>query len=373
VALRAWSRHRARRSAGDGGFTLIELLVSMTVMAIGVIGVMGVMQSSMGVVVRTNRRSAGMNFATQTIEAYRAIPYSQLTPASTTSTTTKTVKGTTYTASSGITWASDGVTTQAYKQVTVDVTWTDRAGFHDVRQGTVIYNGDSTAATSTTQACNSGNAPSPPTNLVANTPFNVSGTTGVDLTWTPPATTSAPVAFWKVQWSVDNFSTYYTVTNALSATVTALRVNGLSSGTNYQFRVQALSICGATSSWSPIASATTYTAAALLCIPGSASVSPTGTGRVNNGAKAVLAVIPLVSINTSGTCTTFTMKYSPTSGVQRTGSLGLGTGGVYSGQIPTANSDPWDVGQHSIDIYDSINVKRATVVLTVCEKNVSSC
>jgi prepilin-type N-terminal cleavage/methylation domain-containing protein len=367
----------ARRApdAHEGGFTLIELLVSLTVMAIGVVGIIGVMSSSAGVVVKTNQRARGTNLATETIEAFRAIPYAQLSPASTTSTTVKTVKGTVYTVSKGLTWASDGSTPQAYKQATVSVTWTDRAGFHDVRQSTLIFNGDDTSTTSTTTSGGSGSgscaAPNPPTNLIASTPLNVSGTTGVDVNWTPPST-GVTVAYYRVQWALASSSTWYTASNALQASITGLRVNGLSSGTAYQFRVQGLSLCGATSSWTPVATATTETAASILCIPGVATITPTSSGRSNNGNNAVLSQTPVVSLNTSGTCTSFTMKYSPRSGVVRTAGLSA-SGSLYSGPIGTATSEQWDVGPHSIDIYDSINVRRASVVLTVCEKNTQSC
>ena len=391
---------RGTSVASHDGFTLIELVVSMTVMAIGIVGVVGVVQSSMGVVVKTNQRARCMNFATQVVEAYRAIPYPLLVPSNTTSTTQLTGKGPTCTATSGLTWASDGANAQAYKQATVNVTWVDRAGAHDVRQTTLIYNGDPSTASGTTSGGGSSGgggsggssggssgggstsggsggdpcvAPSPYSNLIANTPLNIAGTTGIDLNWTPPVSTPVPVAYTTVQGSVDNFSSYFTVTNAMSATVNSLRVNGLSSGTAYQFRIQGLSLCGATSTWSPIATATTETTASILCIPGAATVSPTGSGRTNNGPHAVLSTTPIVSINTSGVCSTFTFKYSPRSGVQRTGTLATKVGGLYSGAIATATSEAWDVGQHVIDIYDSVPIKRASVVLTVCEKNVVSC
>jgi hypothetical protein len=191
----------------------------------------------------------------------------------------------------------------------------------------------------------------------------------VDLSWTPPVATPVPVAAWRIQSSVDNFSSFYTVTNSLSAAVTSLRVNGLSSGTTYQFRVQGISACGTPSTWGPIATATTETATTILCVPGAAAVSPTGSGRANNGANASLNQTPVVSINTSGTCDTLTFKYSPRTGVQRSATLTKGVGGVYSAAIPTATSEAWDVGQHVIEIYDNVPIKRATVVLTVCEKN----
>jgi hypothetical protein len=47
--------------------------------------------------------------------------------------------------------------------------------------------------------------------------------------------------------------------------------------------------------------------------------------------------------------------------------------GVWSGSLAGATTAAWDVGQHPIDVYDSLGVKRGTAVLTVCEHNAKVC
>lgn len=353
-------------SRDSDGFTLIELVVSITVIALGIVGSIGVMSSSFGVAVRTDRRTTATNLATKTVEALRATPYQQIATSNTTTTTQQAVKGTTYTISQGVAAASDG------KQATVDVTWTDRGGSHDVKQSTLIYPGGLSSAPTTTVAgtCGIPNNPSP---VSAITPLDVSGTTGIDVSWTPPVSTPSPIASWIVQWSVDAFATVQTVTSSLYGSITALRVTGLSSGTTYQFRIASIGVCGQVSGWSPIATATTAVWAGAGCLMGAPSVTPSAVERSNNGNSAVLAATPIVSLNTSGTCLTFTIQFSPRQGVTRTLALIKGTGGVYSTPITNATTEGWDVGQHAIDVYDSSSTKRATVILTVCEHNAASC
>src|SRR5687768_8527250 len=154
---RSLATMRARRERGEGGFTLLELVVSLTIIAIGIVGTISMISSSSGASIATERRNTAVNLATQNVEATRAMPYANLIVSNTTTTNITVVKATTYTISKALVWATDGVNAQAYKQVTVDVTWRDRAGLHTVNQSSLISSG--TAQTTTSVPCSGPSCP----------------------------------------------------------------------------------------------------------------------------------------------------------------------------------------------------------------------
>lgn len=357
----------------DGGFTLVEVLVAMTVLAVGLVSITTVTSSSLDVSVRTSRRTNAVDIATQAIEATRAIPYDRITPASTTTTSTVQIKGTTYTLSQGIVWAASGTNTQAYKQAVANVRWSDHDGVHDVSQTTKIYPGGMTPSTTAPAHTTGCGALSAPTLVVAGVPLDFSGTTGVDITWTPPLVSAEPIAGWLVQWSSDSGTTWNTATSVVDSTVTTTRISGLSAGTSYQFRVASTSICSTLSAWSPLATATTLTDVQLQCVPGAVTVTPSAVKRASNSSSAGLETRPIVSLNTTGPCTGFTARYSPKAGDNRVVALVLSGAGSWSAGLAGATTAAWDVGQHPIDIYDWLGTKRGTAVLTVCEHNAKAC
>lgn len=345
----------------------------MTVLAVGIVSVTTVMSSSMGVSVRTGRRTNAINLATQAIEATRAIPYDQIAPASTTTTSMATVKGTTYKVALGIVWVAVAGNPQAYKQSVVDVIWTDHDGTHDVSQTTKMYPGDKSPSTTTTVQAAGCGTPAAPTALVATVPVDVSGMTGVDVVWTPPLVSNPAIAGWIVQWSADSGTTWSTIANNVAAQVTTMRVSGLSAGTGYQFRVASIAVCTALSAWSPVASATTLTSTQVQCAPGAVAVTPSAVTRASGSSSAGLSARPVVTLNTTGTCVGFTIRYSPTTGDNRVVALVLSGSGVWSATLAGATTAAWDVGQHPIDVYDNLGAKRGTAVLTVCEHNAKVC
>lgn len=358
---------RADTTADDAGFTLVELIVSLTILAIGVVGVIGVMNSSFGVAVRTNERSRAVNLATREIEAIRAVPYNLLIPTGTTETRTETVGGTTFTIEKAATWGTRGTNLYAVKDYTVTVRWSSSGTVHDISQVTTVYPGGlGPKAPPPNDPCGGAGTPNGPIALVAGAPGLLSET-AVDLAWTPPASTSTPIATWRIDMTTGGGDHTITTTHPVSSLV--YRVDGLSANTTYSFKVAGVSACGKVSAWSPVRSVTTLASALTTCNLGTPSVTPASARRANNGNSAGLAVTPKVAVNTTGTCTGMYIKYEATAGVTRT--QFMSTGSVKTVDITAAG--PWDIGVHTIDIYDNTNAKRGSLLLTVCAHNASSC
>jgi type IV pilus assembly protein PilV len=361
----------ADQPADERGFTLIELVVSLTILAIGIVGVIGVMNSSFGVAVRTNERSRAVNLATKELEALRAVEYATLIPTGTTETRTEKVGGTTFTIEKAVTWVAQGSNATAVKRATVAIRWSSGGGINEVAQATVIYPGGlGPVAPASTSSCGSGGTPSGPIALGAGAP-GILTENAVDLAWTPPASSSPAVATWKIEMSTDNFATSQVLTSSHPVSSLVYRAENLSANTTYKFRVAGVSACGNASVWSPIATVQTLAAAVIpSCTLGSSTVSPTGVKRANNGNSAGLAVTTTVTVNTTGSCAGLYIKYQAVTGTWRTQQL-VATGGVW--RVNLTSTGPWDIGVHTIDIYDGANVKRGSLLLTICAHNASSC
>ena len=147
----------------------------------------------------------------------------------------------------------------------------------------------------------------------------------------------------------------------------------MSAGTSYQFRVSSVAVCGALSGWSPLAAASTLTVADLDCVPGAVAVTPSAVKRASSSSSAGLETRPLVTLTTTGVCAGFTIRYSPKAGDDRTVALLLSGTGLWSASLAGATTAAWDVGQHPIEVYDSVGVARGTAVLTVCEHTAKVC
>ncbi len=225
----------------ERGFTMVEMVVSLTILAIGIVGVIGVMNSSFGVSVRTNQRSRAVALATREVESVRAVTWSQLPASSTATTRQEEVGGTTFTVEKAVTWQSRSGNAQAVKRATVAVRWTDADGrVRDVSQTTDVYPGGlgPAATTPTTASCSNSAAPSAPGGLLASLPpLAATADIGVDLVWTPPIASTVPVATWRIEMSNNNFGTAQVVTTTQPVSSVTTRVEGLSAGTAYQFRV----------------------------------------------------------------------------------------------------------------------------------------
>jgi hypothetical protein len=311
--------------------------------------------------------------ATRELESLRAVPYKDLAVSTTATTRQEQVGGTTFTVERGVTWRAQSGQTQATKEATVAISWSDGVGQVDeVHQSTVLYPGGlgPAAAPPTTTPCGSAGTPNPPTALSATVPTDILADIGADLTWTPALSSAVPVATWRIEMSTNNFSTVQVITTSQPVSAVTTRVEGLSAGTNYQFRVAGLSACSKMSAWSPIATVTTTASAAATCNLGTPNVTPSGIKRASNGNNAGLVSSPRVTVNTTGNCTGLHVKYEASTGVLRDQPL-VAVGTVYS--VSLTSSGPWDVGVHSLDIYDNGNTKRGSLLLTVCSHNAASC
>jgi prepilin-type N-terminal cleavage/methylation domain-containing protein len=155
--LNALLRGRHLRSE-ERGFTIIEVVVALTVLAIGAVAFGTTTTTGLQLVGVSKERQTAVQVANEWTEQARAVPYSALALDSATvfggtGTPDENVSGTTYTGAGGaealvltagstfphtgtetpngvnysvyryVTWVADGVTSQAYKRVTVVVQW----------------------------------------------------------------------------------------------------------------------------------------------------------------------------------------------------------------------------------------------------------
>ncbi|MBW3557342.1 MAG: fibronectin type III domain-containing protein [Actinobacteria bacterium] len=357
----------------EGGFTMVELMVSLTILAIGIVGVVGVFNSSFSVAAGASARSKAVSLATREIEAFRAKKYSDVVVSSTTTTVTEQIGGLTYTIEKAVTWLNEASVNQAYKQATVAVSWTDGAGLHQVHQSTILYPGGlGTFTSSSNTVTSSSNAPPAPLTLAAAVPAGDDGQTAADLAWTMPTTGLELVHQFVVQYSTNSFATPHEVTDTVPAAARSLRVTGLSAGTTYSFRVASKSPVGTRSAWSPTASATTAGTSLTECSIGTPAVTPAKIERKSANDGAGLVSNPIFSVNTSGSCSGLSIKYKPTMTTSRTLVLSSSSSGLFTGQLD-GTTTAWDVGPHTIELFDSLTVKRGQVVLTVCDRNARDC
>jgi Tfp pilus assembly protein PilV len=398
-----------RAAARDEGFTVVELMVGLTVLAIGIGGIVNVFNTSFSVASQGNNRSRAVSLATRDAEAMRAVPYDRLGFAPTQpgflagfegsptvivaepliqpTGPSQTIGGMTYQFERHIVWADAASTSgfvQAYKRVAVMVSWTDQAGTHTARQDAFVYPGgrglykgpQEGMATTTTVASagGAGAAPAPaaPLGLLASVPTDLSGSSTVNLDWTPSASSTPAVSTWVVQFSTDSFMNAHVVTDSQPAAVTTLSVAGLSPSTQYQFRVAAKSAAGVLSTWSVVASATTSAEAASVCELGTATMTPSAVKR-QNGGSTVLSANAAVSVNASASCTGLKLRFKTTAaGGFTTVLMTAGTGGTWAGTV-NGLTTAWDTGSHQVEVLDGSNTVLGTLAFTVCVHNAKKC
>src|SRR5260370_41351097 len=71
-----------RAGPDQRGFTIVEVLVASAVLLIGLLGAVTMIDGANATNTTIKAREQGINLARELIEAGRAIPYAQLTPAS---------------------------------------------------------------------------------------------------------------------------------------------------------------------------------------------------------------------------------------------------------------------------------------------------
>jgi hypothetical protein len=294
--------------------------------------------------------------------------------------------GVSYSVTRYIAWvdAKDASTTysQAYKRLSVIVTWSDQAGAHTVEQDSVLYPGGlgtyqgamgGPAATTTTT---SPSAPSTPALVVAPGPPDPSQ---VPLSWSQPAGGGA-VTSYSIEYSTDpsfpagNFA----VIAGLAPSITSYTVTGLAPSTTYFFEVVAYA--GAQVTTADSVSATT---AALsggctlggLNIVGATSLSTTGTILATNGKMSENLTL---SWSTTGSCNdTYEVNAVDSTNSPDPGSpyVLTGSSGAYSATVASYGSKGWAIGLHTFTVRD-VSTSSATSVVktfTVCARGASSC
>ena len=129
---------------GDRGFTLIELVMALTVLAIAILGVTNVFAASIRTGATDVHRTNAVALATQWREQMAEVPYADLGSSSDSPACRgnpsvagngqpsppgpQTIAGLTYTINLCVVSPPSPVTAGAYKETTVEITWTDQAG-----------------------------------------------------------------------------------------------------------------------------------------------------------------------------------------------------------------------------------------------------
>ena len=360
----------------------MELAASLTVLAIGIVGVIGVMNGSFRVAVNASARSKAIAVATQEIEELRGSQYEDIAvpdPTAPATSYSETVDGRTFTVTRTVEWADEATgaspTQDAYKKAIVEVRWQESDGVKFVHQETLIYPGGlgQHASVATTTPNGNGN-PLAPSNLLATIPTNLVGTTGVDLVWTPPASSNPEPVTYVVQYSTDlSFTTYQEVTDSVPALNPFLRVTDLAPSTTYHFRVASKAANGhLSSSWATTYNVTTPASLALGCTLGDATATPQAVKKRNAvGQLEFDILVNLNGIGLSCSSTTLRAEYSPVAGTTVVKPL-TRSGSIWSGTIDGRNT-VWSVGAHDVKIYDSTNAHRATINVIICEKGKATC
>jgi prepilin-type N-terminal cleavage/methylation domain-containing protein len=430
----------ARRHSEESGFTIIELVVSMALLVIVAAPLAQVFWSSIRTAGSAAHRTDGAAVASREIEALRAVPYAQVgfyadqtgfvstfeglttvslgatspppsdpaspqmqpqspdpnaaagyAPDPVASNANSIVLGmVTFNVKRYIVWVdakdASNTYTQAYKRLTVIVTWRDQAGPHTVREDSILYPGGlgqyqaPMGGTSTTSSSTTALMPTAPV-LAAITPLAPpTDETQVVLNWSQPSG-GAAITSYTVEFSTDpSFPAgNFTVVNGLSSTQLTYTVAPLTPDTTYYFEIIAYN--GANSATSNSQSIHTAPLPGPVCTLGSLNVagasvhSTTGTILKNNGQMSENLTL---SWTTSGPCTdTYEVHaLDPTSSTDQGSPYALtGSAGAYSGTVPSNNQKNWAIGLHTFTVWDVSKGTATTVVKTfkVCVNGVASC
>jgi type IV pilus assembly protein PilV len=363
-----------RSEREDQGFTIIEVMVSLLVIAVGLVGISSVFMTSLKASNTTAHRIDATALAVRDIEAMRAIPYAELgfsasspgysstfVDASNTYDTVTVAysqllpapadvvyRGQNFTMSRAIYWADRGRQPgNVYKMTTVQVTWSDHAGPHFVRQDAILYPSGLGVAGSTTTTTLAAGIPNKP-DLVS-TVSATAPSSAVDLSWTAGAQPPAVSSF-KIQYSTNNFSSATDVAT-VSGSVSTYKVSGLAGNTVYQFRVGALNGSQGPT-WSNVQTERTAQGTSTgPCSLLSEKITPASIAR--DATTHNLVSSPAVAVTTSGNCTSMSLRYSPSGGGTTVTPLTPSAGNTqWSANVTAALS--WDLGNHVVAVWDDI-------------------
>lgn len=409
------------RRREEAGFTIVELVIAMAVLAMVVAPLASVYWSAIRTAGSASHRTDGSSIASREIEGMHAVPYDQvgfyadqpgfvstfegfttvslgptaptsgaLVPQIDPSTSGITQGGVTFSVVRYVVWvgAQDASTTyaDAYKRLTVIVSWSDQAGPHTARDDSLLYPGGlgkyqspmggPPSSTTTTALIN----PSAPVlNVITGLP-DPAGETQIPLSWSQPSF-GAPVTSYSVEYSTSasfpagNFS----IVSGLSPSITSYTVTSLGANTTYYFEIIAYS--DTNSAVSNVQSLATLPQAAPTCnlgqlnVTGATSLSTTGTILQTNGKMS--ENLTLSWTNTGDCPHEYAVQGTDPSGGVDPGSpyTLVGGSGTYGQTIASAGSKSWGVGLHTFTVWDTSANKATTVVKTfkVCVHGAATC
>jgi prepilin-type N-terminal cleavage/methylation domain-containing protein len=433
------ARRVASRDESEAGFTIVELVVALAILAMVMAPLCGVFWSAMRTAGVASHRTDGSSIASREIEGMRAIPYAQVGFYADQTGYTATYEGHT-TVSLGSTSPSSGTLTpklqpqrpdpnaaagyapdphpenaspivqggvsysiqryivwidahdpgstytQAYKRLTVLVTWTDQAGSHDVRQDSILYPGGqgkfngamggTTSSTSTTVVLN----PSAPVLNPITGLADPAGQTQIPLSWSQPAGGAVVTSYTIVYSTSPTFpSASNSLVTGLAPSIKNYTVTSLTADTTYYFEVIAYGGANSATSNSqsfatlPVASATCHLGA--LSVSGATTLSTTGTILETNGKVGENLVL---SMTTTGNCQhSYSVKAVDSASAADPGSPYALTAnaGTFTATVPSYGSKSWAIGVHTFTVWDDTNNSATTVVKTfkICARGSATC
>jgi len=276
--------------------------------------------------------------------------------------------------------------TQAYKRLTVVVTWSDASGAHSVRQDSLLYPGGqgqfhgamggTTSTTTTTTVVN----PAAPVLAAITGLADPAGETQIPLSWTQPGT-GAPVTTYSIAYSTSSSfpSGNISLVTGLAPSITNYTVTSLSANTTYYFEV--IAYAGANSATSNAQSFATLPVVVSTCqlgqlnVTGATTLSTTGTILQTNGKVGEDLAL---SWTNNGNCPhSYAVKGTDPTNAADPGSpyALLANSGTYTATVSSNGSKSWAIGLHTFTVWDMTNNSATAVVKTfkICAKGSATC
>ncbi len=433
------ARRVASQDESEAGFTVVELVVALAILAMTMAPMCGVFWSAMRTAGVASHRSDGASIASREIESMRAIPYAEVgfyadetgytatyeghatVALGSTSPSSGTLVpqiqpqrpdpnaaagfapdpdpenaipivqgGVSFSLERHIVWIdaqdSSSTYTQAYKRLTVIVTWSDQAGSHDVRQDSILYPGGlgafqgamggGASTTTTTAVLN----PSAPVLGAITGLADPAGQTQIPLTWSQPAGGAAVTSYSIVYSTSSSFpSGSISLVTGLAPSITSYTVTSLTANTTYYFEI--IAYAGTNTATSNAESFATLPVTLATCqlgalsVNGATTLSTTGTILQTNGKVGENLAL---SMTTTGTCPhSYSVKaVNPTNSADPGSAYALtASAGTHTATVPSNGSKSWAVGVHTFTVWDVTNNSATTVVKTfkICAKGSSTC